>query len=428
MTTSSSHRMHARERGAASLIVVMVLFFLMLLVAAYASRSLIFEQRTSANQYRATQAHEAAQAGVDWALSMLNSNQLVDALCVPDVNAASTFRERYLPADLNAGRPFPAVAVGVRRTMAACMHDGAGGWTCSCPNANDATTTAVADTAVAFIVEMPAVAATATESPLAIDTYGCAGLSAGANCLRTTQTAGVEALALQRMSVSMVHALRYPPAASLTAQGIVSLTTDVRVVNERTNNGIAVETRSAIADWPTIVSTPGTPRSRAVVENNTTLPDSTTPDAFFAAFAGINKTVYQQLPGVKTVLCNGDCSAQLQTDVAQGVQMFWLTGASPMVTGIELGTATRPVMLVSSTDINFQGAVRVNGVVYANALTWNGAGASTAFVKGATVIEGACCAIPAGSTPGFIYDADVLALLRITAGAYARVPGSWIDR
>ncbi|MBK7062382.1 MAG: hypothetical protein IPH51_18705 [Rubrivivax sp.] len=35
---------------------MMVLFFIMSLVAAYTSRNLIFEQRTSANQLRSTQA------------------------------------------------------------------------------------------------------------------------------------------------------------------------------------------------------------------------------------------------------------------------------------------------------------------------------------------------------------------------------------
>ena len=58
------------QRGAATLIVVMLLFFIVSLVAAYAGRNLIFEQKTSANQYRATQAFEAADAGLEWALAV----------------------------------------------------------------------------------------------------------------------------------------------------------------------------------------------------------------------------------------------------------------------------------------------------------------------------------------------------------------------
>ena len=51
------------QSGAASLVVVLMLFFVIALVSAYTSRNLIFEQRTANNQYRSTQALEAAEAG-----------------------------------------------------------------------------------------------------------------------------------------------------------------------------------------------------------------------------------------------------------------------------------------------------------------------------------------------------------------------------
>jgi Tfp pilus assembly protein PilX len=84
------------QRGAAALVVVMVLFFIVALVAAYTSRNLIFEQRTSANQYRSTQAFEAAEAGIDWALAMLNGGR-IDAACRAHTDASTTddsFRQR----------------------------------------------------------------------------------------------------------------------------------------------------------------------------------------------------------------------------------------------------------------------------------------------------------------------------------------------
>ncbi|MFY7949505.1 MAG: pilus assembly PilX family protein, partial [Gemmatimonas sp.] len=61
-----------RQQGAATLVVVMVLFFIISMVAAYTSRNMIFEQRTGANLYRASQSFEAAEAGMNWALMMLN--------------------------------------------------------------------------------------------------------------------------------------------------------------------------------------------------------------------------------------------------------------------------------------------------------------------------------------------------------------------
>ena len=52
LSSSSGCRALRSERGLASLIVVSLLFFIISLVAAYTNRNLIFEQRTSGNQYR----------------------------------------------------------------------------------------------------------------------------------------------------------------------------------------------------------------------------------------------------------------------------------------------------------------------------------------------------------------------------------------
>ncbi|MCK7493803.1 MAG: PilX N-terminal domain-containing pilus assembly protein [Comamonadaceae bacterium] len=79
-----------RQRGAASLVVVLVLFLVVSLVAAYTSRNLIFEQRTGINQYRSTQALEAAEAGLEWTIQMLNAG-LIDTACAPDPSAARSF-------------------------------------------------------------------------------------------------------------------------------------------------------------------------------------------------------------------------------------------------------------------------------------------------------------------------------------------------
>ena len=104
--STSRHRraVARRESGAASLIVVMVLFFLMSLVAAYTSRNLIFEQRTSVNQYRATQAYEAAEAGLEWALTLLNSGRIgADCLETGAATTDTSFRQRYLAIDADTG-------------------------------------------------------------------------------------------------------------------------------------------------------------------------------------------------------------------------------------------------------------------------------------------------------------------------------------
>ena len=64
---------HARQRGAAVLAFAVFLVFVISLLVLNGSRSLLFAQKTSGNQYWAVQAHEAAQAGLEESLAWLNS-------------------------------------------------------------------------------------------------------------------------------------------------------------------------------------------------------------------------------------------------------------------------------------------------------------------------------------------------------------------
>ena len=126
-----------RQRGAAALMVVMVLFFVVSLVAAYASRNLIFEQRTSVNQYRSTQAFEAAEAGLEWAMGLLNSGRLTAACQAATDVTLSSFRDRYLSIDPVTGVVTPRTwsLAGVPQILQPSCVRGAAGWVCDCPSA-----------------------------------------------------------------------------------------------------------------------------------------------------------------------------------------------------------------------------------------------------------------------------------------------------
>ncbi len=97
-----------RQRGAAALAVTLLLFFAMCLVAAYANRGLLLEQRASANQYRAAQAFEAAEAGIEWAIAQLNQPQRINGQCLPSADATdASFRERFVHFRVDTGRLEP---------------------------------------------------------------------------------------------------------------------------------------------------------------------------------------------------------------------------------------------------------------------------------------------------------------------------------
>src|SRR5437867_313280 len=127
--TVGHHR--TRQRGAASLVVAMIILFGMTMVAFYANRGLLFEQKTSANQYRATSAFEVAEAGIEWATARLNEPQKIDAACSPSADAADkTFRDKYLQHSVVASGFAP-----VANAKPGCRLPATGMPVCSCPEA-----------------------------------------------------------------------------------------------------------------------------------------------------------------------------------------------------------------------------------------------------------------------------------------------------
>ncbi len=156
---SAIHRSTARTirplstalRGMATLTMVMVLFFVMAMVAAYANRNLIFEQRISVNNLRATSAMTAADAGVDWAIAMLNGGR-INTSCVADAASATTFRSRYLQLQANGSYIHPTWVAGLgvnRAVITACVMTTAP-WTCHCPNTGVPDFVAVSEVAPVF--------------------------------------------------------------------------------------------------------------------------------------------------------------------------------------------------------------------------------------------------------------------------------------
>ena len=127
-----------RQRGAAALSVTLLLLFVLTLVVGFASRNLLFEQRAAANQARATQAFEAAEAGLAWAQAMLDGATPIDAVCEPGTAPGDTsFRDRLLAYDEATQRFTPRTwnnAGTATRLSAACVLTDSG-WSCSCPSA-----------------------------------------------------------------------------------------------------------------------------------------------------------------------------------------------------------------------------------------------------------------------------------------------------
>ncbi len=443
-----------RHRGAAALVVVMLLFFIMSLVAAYTSRNLIFEQRTATNQYRSTQALEAAEAGVEWALSQLNAGRL-DNLCIPSTAdttvAHRSFRERYLTINASTGSMAavnPVLGTG-GSVNPRCVLDtsnttssAAWGWNCQCP-LRDATTTAIADPAgvqfaPAFILSFRT--NTARPDLITLQSNSCTRLDN--NCLNfLTDRGGTgDGVASVQVSLALRGALTRLPAAPLTVLGnslALGGGAELRLVNaDAASNGVTVHTAAATlpASGLTLSGLPGVaPASTAVANDASLAPAAVTgfsvEERKFVQFFGMMPGTYQRQPGLPQLDCSGGCDAAAINNLAlrNPGRPIWLTGAGGTVNIDAAVGASAPVLLIVDGDVAIGSGGSVNGLIYGRKAAWAWSVTGTPSINGAVIAEGTLTINGSGSNMALTYDATRLRALRLGQGSFVRVPGSWKD-
>ena len=429
-------------RGAASLIVVMVLLFIVAMVAAYASRNLVFEQRTSANQYRGTLAFEAADAGIEWAITRLNDSRMDNACkalaasAIDPVTPQPSFRERYLTID-----PVTGMVTPVAGRLAGCVFDGTD-WSCDCPESGDPNPvfTARGDGPyVAFWVRF------STPTPILpgivrVEVNGCTRNDP--DCLRFgRQSQFGDGLAAHNAQLVLRSALGSVPVAAVTARGSVGLAgaAALNITNDAPpGRGITVHAGGGFnAPGATLTTLPGTPAARSVVTGDAglALADLSPPlvpgtpanygvDRMFQRLFGVWPTSFAEATGVVVVPC-APCSA---ADVNAAVRMHpghavLLDGVGPLTIDADIGSSTNPVAIVAGGSVRFDGApVTVHGLVYSRAATWTTAGSGT--IRGAAVAEGD---LAAAGVLNVLHDGELLTRLRVGTGTFVRSPGGWRD-
>lgn len=444
--TPSFGRLTAQQqRGAASLIVVMVLFFVVAMVAAYTNRSLMFEQRTSANQYRSTKALEAADAGVEWALSMLNSGRTTSACLISAVATDTTFRQRYLVIDPETGHLVPKKqSDGVTDLYPTCVNV-AGNWTCSCPADGSPNLVAPAG-GEAFRVRFRRVCTSPTQPDSActtpvqpgmihVDVNGCTRLDD--DCLRFNDepTPGKplenEGRATVRVLAALVPGLPSAPGAALTVRSNLDIgASTLSVVNRdraptgQPNPFITIHAGGTItATAVQLYGADGTPGSQTLRAGDASL-QALTADRFFSSSFGMERATYRNQPGLIELDCSAGCTV---ADISPKVLMnpgriVWLNGDVNLDSAVTLGSDDEPVVLNVTGNLTFGASATVKGLVYVQAAAWasNGAG----IVEGAVVAEGGITGTPSGR---FTYSVPIVNRLRSSTGTFVKVPGSWRD-
>jgi hypothetical protein len=429
MTTAAARarRLHARwgERGVAALVVTLLLFFAMVLGVAFVNRSLVFEQRASANQYRSTQAFEAAEAGLEWALAQLAGSRPLDADCLDGADPAeSSFRERYLPYDASTASHAPRTwdDAGVTKPLLPTCVRTRDGWACSCPTAAPPSLAAPAEApAPAFNVSFQPTARAGIVRAVAT---GCTSL--GGECY--DGGAVVDASGRVQALFGFMPALHTAPAAAMTVRGAVDADTAPFGAHNRdaSSGGLAIHAGGAVAASLARLEGPAGGATARVIAGLDPALATLTDAQFFARYFGLDRERWARQPSVHALACPSECRAALQAAIAadRGPTLIAVAGELRLEGPLSLGSAQRPVLIVADGNVELVGPVALTGLLYASgAVRWDGPAAGS-LLRGALVAAGD---YRGDATPELVYDPDVLAVLKGNAGTFVRVSGSWRD-
>ena len=421
-------RHHRQQRGAATLAVSLLLLMAMLLSATYANRALLFEQRSSANQQRATQAFEAAEAGIDWAIAQLNAPRPVDERCEPVTDTSgSSFRERYLSVDTDSGRHAPQRWKSGAQDLAlqpGCLRSGHG-WSCACPsNGWPGLPVATGDDLApqpAFSVQFSA------EPRPGLVRLTATGCSNAAGACRPGVAGRADAVVRLQVLLGLLPGVSVLPQAALTVRGTVDAAGALGVHNsDAASGGLTVRAGGSLIGTALRLSTAAGGAAEASAATHDTALAALAPERLFASHFGLDRTRWGHHPAAQAVDCTLPCATAIAAAInaAGSNRMVSITGDATLDGPLTLGSAERPVILVVSGTAALRGDVTLHGVLYAGDIRWDGPTGAPAGVHGAVISESD---YRGNGAPRLQRDAEVLRALQRHTGSFARVPGSWKD-
>lgn len=486
MTNAFAHQPRHTQRGVAALVTSVVLLLVTALVMLYLNRSLIFEQKTSANQLRSTKAMETAEAGLEWAIGMLNYTQDIGANCQAVAASSTTFNFRKLYVQTYWGRTTLSTAdqayfgttgggvyyddttavVPVRHTFPGCKINGST-LTCTCPLV-DRSALAIGAGGVpsdpasappsgaelpAFTVAFapvpaaypPADAPNMTD-PMAVlvTVTGCTATTG--NCAPGTLAgsvgvAGPDAVASVSAIVKLRPLLRAGPAAALTCGRTCAPGGSLNIVNtDPSTNGVTINSgsTSTVAGGAQTVTMPGLPPANSQIQNDESLSTLANADdsncsnsEVFKAYFGSSIEDYRAAATEINCSSAANCGSLLMAEYNNNKRNFYFPNGltlnnSSGLPGNQLGgPGGDAVTLVTNRGFDINGNISVYGVLFSNDATFDYDGSGNGKVYGAVV----ACRDQTGNGNGTIaYDPSVVrGTQRGDTATALKIPGSWTD-
>jgi hypothetical protein len=423
------------QRGVSVLLFTVLLLAVVSIGVLFANRTVLFEQKTGANQLRATQALQVAEAGIEWATGMLNSPAQIGTDCVAAATALQSFRRQYVQTKVNAATSpssdfFPATNVfpGCKLTAA--------GLNCNCPAVPAAGTTAVANLGSnpepSFTVAFENVPGDSLS--LKVTAYGCAAQAASCT---STNFAASDSNARVSVLLKLRPLLRAAAPAPLTCGTSCTIGGSFNLINlDVASNGIlavagtVIDTKAKIGGTTTTL--PGQPELNALIGSDSSLAAISSGDptcsnsSLFNAFFGTTIPEYRSASSTRTLACAGaaDCASKLSTAYSEGWRSFFFTTDLQLSGSGTYGSRNEPISIVTASDVKVNGSVEVYGVIFSNNANWSNTGSGSSIVHGAEI---ACAAYETNGNGTVAYDPIVLQNVRNLNGNVVRVPGSWRD-
>ena len=420
-------------RGGAALTTTLLLTIITSLSVLYVNRSVLFEQRTAANQMQATQAHEAAEAGLEWATGMLNAPFDIGADCALLTTTNASFRKRYVLTKFNDATHPSSDVVPATNTFPGCKL-ASNGPICNCPEVP------VSGNAVASLGSAEHPSFTVAFEPVAGDpeavkvtSYACNAQEAACS---STNFAASDGNARLSVILKMRPMLRAMPSAPLTCGTTCDLGGSYNITNlDIATNGILVNAGASIVAAGSVTSNTlqGQPVSNAMVSDDGSLAALASSDSsscsnsnMFNAYFGSTIEQYRDLPSTKRLSCSSAASCQTVLDNAynDGWRSFYMDTNLHLSGNNTYGSRNDPITLVTPHAVDLNGGNVFYGLIFSNDAQTNDLGTGNAQIYGAQV---SCRGYRNNGDGTLTYDPDTLKNARRLTSLMVRVPGSWRD-
>lgn len=299
------------ECGAATLTIALILLFSLSLITFYSARVAVIEQKVSANEYRAKQAFEAAQAGIEIGSAYLNNNTFRDQLLTDADNDGliDSFQ-----ANIASGTLTNNVSYNISYSNAAWRNN-------------------------FRLIEI-------TSAGWSDDK------AASANLKQTLQ---------------IIPLLINPPDAGVTGRENITMEGNVIITNLET--GITAKTGGTIILQGNSQLSTSDPGNNGIEENNPELQSLPSNEEFFEHFFGITK--YDATLQSIQITCNGSsCINQDNLSVSPEEypgRNIWITGDT--IIDSNIGSENHPVVMIIDGNLAIEGDITVWGLIY---ITQNG--------------------------------------------------------